>query len=115
MRREGTDPNNVHMDDVLCDFCRCSWTAQVPFIEGHHGSCICGSCLASAFRHVVGDGADDRPPDNARVSCVMCLEPRDEPCYRSPEHGAFICTRCIELASKALERDPDFAWRRPPA
>ncbi|MFO0829277.1 MAG: hypothetical protein U0572_14160 [Phycisphaerales bacterium] len=111
MRRDGTDPDNVQMSDVLCDFCLREWTEDVPFIEGHHGSCVCGDCLAAAYRAVVVAGRDDRVAD---CQCTMCLERRDEAVYRSPTRDvAFICRRCIKLAAGTLERDKDHAWRRP--
>lgn len=111
MRREGTNPDHVEMSDVLCDFCRREWTLDRPLIEGHHGSCICGDCLAAAFRRVAIEGGDDATPG---YRCTMCLEARSDPCYRSPAYPeAFVCRRCIKLAATALERDPDHAWRRP--
>jgi hypothetical protein len=116
MRREGTDPDNVQMEDVLCDFCRRSWTLERPFIEGHHGSCVCGDCLTAAYRHVSIAGLDDASFSAAPggYTCTMCLEQRPDPCWRSVEHAdAFICRRCIKLAATALEKDPDYGWRRP--
>lgn len=111
MRREGTDPNNVQMSDVLCDFCRCEWTLDLPLIEGHHGSCICGDCLATAYRSVVLAGRDDAI---SGYRCTMCLEARSDPCFRSQTApDAFVCRRCIKLGATALERDPDHTWRRP--
>lgn len=113
MRRDGTDPDNVQMEDVLCDFCRRSWTEETPFIEGHHGSCVCGPCLTAAYRHVILGGADDRVP---AYRCTMCLEEREDRCYRSPTHQeAFLCERCIKLASGALVRDKESGWSRPTA
>ena len=32
MRKPGTDPENVQMTDVLCDFCRRQWTEDVAMI-----------------------------------------------------------------------------------
>ncbi|MEY4827005.1 MAG: ClpX C4-type zinc finger, partial [Planctomycetota bacterium] len=32
-------------EDFLCDFCGRDWTHAAPFVEGHHGACICGECL----------------------------------------------------------------------
>ena len=111
MRREGTDPNNVQMEDVLCDFCHTSWTEALPLIEGHHGSCVCGPCLTAAYRHVSILANDDRVGE---CQCTMCLETREDPCYRSTTQvSAIICRRCIKLAAGALERDPDFEWKRP--
>jgi hypothetical protein len=113
MRREGTDPDNVQMEDVLCDFCRSQWTLDVPFIEGHHGSCVCGPCLTKAYRRVVLGGGDDQTPG---YRCTMCLEERSDPAYRSAEQpDAYLCERCIKLASGALTRDKESGWSRPTA
>lgn len=111
MRRDGTDPDNVQMEDVLCDFCRSSWTLDCPFIEGHHGSCICGTCLTAAYRRVVLSKASDAAPG---YRCTMCLEERPDHCYQSPTHPeGLICERCIKLASGALVRDKESGWVRP--
>jgi hypothetical protein len=113
MRREGTDPDNVQMEDVLCDFCRSAWTLEIPLIEGHHGSCVCGPCLTAAYRRVVLAKSTDAEPG---YRCTMCLEERSDPVYRSPTHGeAHICERCIKLASGALVRDRESGWSRPTA
>lgn len=127
VRRDGTDPDNVQMSDVLCDFCAQEWTADRQMVEGHHGSCICAPCLTDAFQAVVLEGRDDAadartaPDGSAGASpegprCTMCLESRNEPHWRGvgrPE--AFACRRCIKMASVILERDPDAAWTRPTA
>ena len=120
MRKPGTDPDNVRMSDVLCDFCRREWTETVPMIEGHQGSCICGRCLAVAYQEVVVQAGGDAPED---FKCPMCLEGgadraaldrAGEPGWRSPlADGAVICRRCIELAGESLEKDKAFPWRRP--
>jgi hypothetical protein len=111
MRREGTNPDNVQMEDVLCDFCLANWTLEVPFIEGHHGSCVCGPCLTAAYRHVVLAKSNDAAPG---ARCTMCLEERTDPGYRSPTRAeAFICERCIKLAAGALVRDKESGWTRP--
>lgn len=113
VRREGTDPDHVTMSDVLCDFCGRAWTLDMPLLEGHHGSCICGDCLASAVRRMAIERVDDRV-DGYR--CTMCLEERADAAYRSPSRPvAFICRRCVDLGARTLERDRDFAWRRPEA
>jgi hypothetical protein len=129
VRRDGTDPDNVQMSDVLCDFCAREWTQDRQMVEGHHGSCICASCLAHAFRAVVIDGRDDSgcagPPDAGQgpsnpvddlPRCTMCLETRNEPHWRGTGRPqALACRRCIKMASVILERDPDAAWTRPTA
>jgi hypothetical protein len=127
VRRDGTDPDNVQMSDVLCDFCAQEWTADRTMMEGHHGSCICAPCLTLAFRAVVLEGRDDSPgvardPSHghdgspAVRQCAMCLEARNEPHWRGlGRPQAFACRRCIKMASVILERDPDTAWARPAA
>lgn len=120
MRKPGTDENNVQMSDVLCDFCHAAWVDQMPMIEGHQGSCICGNCLSVAYTELVLNkaAADARP-----FKCPMCLEgPSDraalgrgeEPGWRSPLNPeAVICRRCAKLAAGALHKDKDFAWSKP--
>lgn len=112
MYRPGTDPENVQMSDVLCDFCHASWTEDLPLVEGHQGSVICGRCVSVAFAEVVlgGGGAEEL----AGLKCRMCLEERDEPQWESPLDGTVrICRRCIEMAAGAMEKDPDTSWKRP--
>ena len=128
MRKPTTDETNVQMSDVLCDFCRREWTEEIPMIEGHQGSCICGNCLRLAYRQVVvakatvgdaGIGGGEASP----YTCPLCLEKpedraamdrADEPGWPSPLHPeAVICRRCIKRAAGALHKDPDFGWRKP--
>ncbi len=113
MRREGTDANNVQMTDVLCDFCHAQWTHDLPVIEGHQGSIICGNCLAQGYGEVVLRGVGSGPPG---YTCTMCLERRPDRAWRSPQHPeAVACERCLNLAAGALEKDRDWNWRRPAA
>lgn len=115
VRRDGTDPDNVQMSDVLCDFCAQEWTAGRQMVEGHHGSCICAPCLTHAFRAVVLECRDDGTDLDSRT-CAMCLESRAEPHWRGAGRPqALACRRCIKMASVILERDPDAAWARPTA
>lgn len=111
MRRPGTDPQNVQMSDVLCDFCRTQWTESIPFIEGHQGSCLCGPCLTAAYTEVVKNGTSTAP---AGSTCTMCLEVRRDPGWAGPGHPeAIICKRCINLAATALSKDKDYGWKKP--
>jgi len=120
MRKPGTDENNVQMSDVLCDFCHREWTEDIPMIEGHHGSCICGRCLTVAYSEVVVNQANAAPEDFA---CTLCLEgPEDrEAMDRPSEHGwqspmypdAAVCRRCIKQGAGALHKDKDTAWSKP--
>lgn len=112
MRREDTDPNNVQPTDVLCDFCGTEWGDDTPIVEGHQGSCVCGKCLSVAWRALVGEKMNDAPDGG---SCTMCLEERSDPLFRSPiREEALICRRCVRLAARALDIDPDHAWTKPP-
>ncbi len=114
MFRPGTDETNVQYEDVLCNFCRRSWDPDDPtrpLIEGHHGSHLCGECLALAYQAVVLENKSDRV---AGVACTMCLEERDDECWRSPEfHDAVLCRRCVKQSATALEKDKDYQWTRP--
>ena len=89
-------------------------------LEGHHGSCICGKCLSVAYADVVLNGTNTAP---AEYSCPMCLETTEdrasmdrdnEPGWLSPmREEAVICSRCIELAATALNKDKDSQWTKP--
>ena len=111
MRKPTTNPDDVKPSDVLCDFCAAEWTEDRAMVEGHHGSIVCGPCLTVAYGAVGGGGLDDAVPG---YRCTMCLEERADAAWRSPVRPeAFICRRCIELAAKQLERDPDTGGKRP--
>ncbi|MGA1046136.1 MAG: hypothetical protein ACO3ZY_13170 [Phycisphaerales bacterium] len=113
MHKPGTDPLDVQMTDVLCDYCHREWSESIPMIEGHHGSCVCGRCLSTGYAAVVHGGVDD---GGGAFKCRMCLEERSDASWASPiDPDAFLCLRCIKLASRALEKDPDSGWRRPEA
>ncbi len=119
MRKPGVNPHNVQMSDVLCDFCHEEWREDVPFIEGHQGSCICGSCLTQAYVDI----SAGRNVAAENFTCPMCRESGEdraalnragEPGWRSPRGShAVICQRCMGLAATALEKDPDFGWKTP--
>lgn len=119
MFRDGTDPANVSMDDVLCDFCRRAWTAEQPFIEGHRGTHICGRCLAVAWAELESGGPDVVTSYHCRMSRESdedraAQNRADEPGWRSPiDPEAAISRMCVRMAGVALERDPDHDWRRP--
>jgi hypothetical protein len=120
MRRPGTDPMDVRMEDVLCDFCHQPWSDERPMVEGHQGACICGKCLTIAYREVALDNAGSAPAD---FKCIMCLEgPEDRRALERPvESGwqspmyleASICRRCIKQSAGVLHKDPDIEWRKP--
>lgn len=120
MFRPGTDETNVRMSDVLCDFCRREWTAEVPFIEGHQGRVICGRCLAVAYADLINAGAEPRTAD---YTCAMCregdadraaLDRAGEPGWPSPAYPeSVICRRCTKQAAGRLHKDPDHDWQKP--
>lgn len=122
MHRPGADTDAMLPTDILCDFCTRPWTDEIPMVEGHQGSCICGDCLTTAWRAVIDAGIDDAPPQSAQTSeegepawkCSLCLEAREDPAFRSPiREEALVCRRCIRLAGRALDSDPDHAWNKP--
>ncbi len=120
MRKPGIDESNVQMSDVLCDFCHRQWTEDEPMIEGHHGSCVCGKCLALAYMQVILKGDSTAPAD---FKCPMCLEATadrealvrgGERGWQSPLHDeAVICERCINLAAESLHKSKDWGWTKP--
>ena len=119
MFRPGTDPDQVELSDVLCDFCAKPWAEDVPFIEGHRGRHICGACLAAGYRRVVLE----RGEGPTVFECVLCreaakdraaLDREDEVGWASSNDGsAAICRRCLKQAAGVLHKDPDYEWTRP--
>jgi hypothetical protein len=111
MHRPGTDPDHVHIGDVLCDFCHTPWRDELPVVEGHRGSVICGDCLTAAYRAVVLGEGPVWPPG---YTCTLCLEQREDPAWRSHRYPeAFICARCIRQAAGVLHKDRDYDWQKP--
>lgn len=88
--------------DFLCDFCRRDWTAARPFVEGHHGSCVCGDCLRAAL---AANGTE-----SPGFRCNLCLESRTDLVLSA--EGAHLCGRCRDRSARALERDAESGWRR---
>ena len=88
--------------DFLCDFCGRDWPTAQPFVEGHHGSCICGDCLRMAC---TGEGGA-----TGGFKCTLCLEPREDLALAAG--AAHLCRRCREQSARTLERDPSSGWRR---
>lgn len=121
MHRPGSNPDAMLPSDILCDFCERPWSDEVPMVEGHRGSCICGPCLTVAWRSVIDGGLDDapaQPPEDSietpAWTCALCLEPRRDPAFQSPVRAeAFICRRCIRLAGRALHDDDAVDWAKP--
>ena len=72
MHRPGADPVDLNPEDFWCDFCRRPWSDQVPFVEGHRGSCICGNCLSMAW---IAVETDDPELVRGEFFCVMSQNP----------------------------------------
>lgn len=111
MRAPGCDPEDLQPSDFLCDFCGRAWADDRPMVEGHQGSCICGACLAEAFRAIALAGAEGAAP-GAASRCILCLETREGPAWRGAG-GAAACRRCVRQSAAVLQKDPDSGWRRP--
>jgi hypothetical protein len=111
MRKPGTDPDNVRMSDVVCDFCGAEWSDVLPMVEGHQGSCICGGCVTAAYREVVLGGRSTAP---AGSTCRLCLEQRKDRAWAGPS-GAVACERCIKQSAGVLSKDKDYGWTKPTA
>jgi hypothetical protein len=111
----------VQMSDVLCDFCLQTWTEERPMVEGHQGSCICGDCLAAAYRVLVMvESAVPETPSK----CILCLELRSEPSWHAPADTATArvdgvqpsaCRRCVRQSAAVLQKVSEFGWRKPTA
>lgn len=110
MRRDGTDEENAAMSDFLCDYCGSVWTEELPMVEGHKGSLICGVCLREAYRRVV---LLNENSGEEGYSCALCLLTKSEPAWRSPSTGATACTWCIKKSAGMLAKDPDLGWKKP--
>jgi hypothetical protein len=102
MHRPGCDPDDMTELDFLCDFCGRDWSVAQPFVEGHHGSCVCGACLRQAL------AASDVPPIGFR--CNLCLEDRQDLALSAGD--ARLCRRCRDRSARTLERDPESGWTR---
>lgn len=104
-------------EDFLCDFCLRHWREDLPMVEGHRGSLICGECLTRAYAMLVLDqgGAKVREHDN----CTLCLLHRDVehfaglPSAEASRADPVACRSCVEQAVRTLERDPSSGWKRP--
>jgi len=137
VHRPGSNPLDMQMSDFLCDFCMKSWSESTPFVEGHHGSCICGDCLRAAAKTrgatMPSEHSDERsfnaseagparpgasamskPASAADMaverSCTMCLEARAEHGWQSEKRAAWICDRCIDQASRVLSKHRSAGW-----
>ncbi len=110
MYREGANPDDIAIEDVLCDFCgRAAWAAGLPCVEGHNGSLICGDCLTRAWLSI----AADEFSDPSTTPCTMCLEVREGAWWRGDHGEAHICRRCTRQSAGVLHKSKDWDWVRP--
>ena len=120
MHRPGADPLDMNPEDFWCDFCRRPWSEQVPFVEGHRGSCICGNCLSIAW---IAVETNDPELVRGEFFCVMSQESTadraaqnrgDDPGWSSPSGSeAVISRKMIRMAAAVLSQDPENNWQKP--
>lgn len=111
MRKPGADEENILPSDFLCDFCGSEWAEELPMVEGHKGSLICGACLREAYRQVVMLKRSNAPEGYA---CTLCLLTKTEPAWTpSPSAPTAACQWCIERSAKLLTKDPESKWTIP--
>jgi hypothetical protein len=111
MHRPGTDPDNVQLSDIICDFCHPPWREDLPVVEGHRGAIICGDCLTAAYRGLI---FGESPPVDPGYSCRLCLEQRSDAGWQSPRYpDAAVCARCVRQSAGVLHKDRDYEWEKP--
>lgn len=96
-----------------CDFCRSAWDEDLPMVEGHRGSIICGRCLSVAYAELVHLGSDR--PCQSGEKCVLCLEEgRPDAHWESPGiAGVLACKRCVKQSAGVMHKDKDTPWSKP--
>ena len=111
MHREGIDQNNVQPEDILCDFCgSAAWASNLPCVEGHRGSIVCGPCLTRAYTVLVLQNQNVSTSD----TCRMCLEDKETQFWRGDvEPNATICTRCVKQSAGVLTKSKHWDWVKP--
>ena len=110
MHRDGVNPDNVQIEDVLCDFCEeAAWAQDIACVEGHRGALICGTCLTKAWIAVQAGLTDESGSE-----CVLCLESQSDPMWKGASGGRFACRRCIKQSAGVLHKSPDWPWTKPP-
>lgn len=96
-----------------CDFCRTAWRDDLPMVEGHRGSLICGDCLRAAFiALVLNEAGEPAPSDQV---CALCLSSPEKSVWRSEPGGTPACRRCVNQSARILNKDPEAGWRIPTA
>jgi hypothetical protein len=109
MHREGFDPENVQVEDLLCDFCeKTAWAQNIPCVEGHHGSLICGDCLTAAWIELVDTGGGQ-----PIGTCCLCLQKSDDSGYVGCREQGRACRVCVKRSAGVLHKSSDWAWRKP--
>jgi hypothetical protein len=109
MHRKGFNPDHVQPEDILCDFCsRAAWVQDIPCVEGHRGSLICGDCLRMAVQSLESDA----PPMGTcdQETCVLCLRTPDAPMWQGSREAAAACVKCIKQAAGVLRKSKDWDW-----
>ncbi|MBL9000274.1 MAG: hypothetical protein JNK25_03985 [Phycisphaerae bacterium] len=96
-----------------CDFCHTAWREDLPMVEGHRGSLICGECLRAAFTGVVLKSAGEEA--GGGVVCVLCLSAPEGKVWRREPTGPAACRRCVNQSARVLAKDADSGWKLPRA
>jgi hypothetical protein len=111
MHKQGIDDNNVQPEDILCDFCgKAAWAQDVPCVEGHQGSVVCGNCLHVAYSELILASSGEP----TKEQCRMCLEHREDPVWEGGiEPIAAICLRCVKQSSAVLQKSKQWDWSKP--
>ncbi|MBS0198011.1 MAG: hypothetical protein JSR77_14740 [Planctomycetes bacterium] len=94
-----------------CDFCRRAWAEELPMVEGHKGSLICGDCLREAFTKLVVESGGETVPDP--VTCALCLLHQEGKHWWKQEGGAVACRRCVNQSARILAKDKESGWVLP--
>ena len=109
MHRDGFNPDDVQLEDLLCDFCGiAAWAQGTPCVEGHRGSLICGDCLSKAWLQLAV-----REIGLPIGTCCLCLQPSDDPGFVGSRTEGHACRQCVKRAAGALHKSKDWPWQKP--